>query len=157
MKLMHVVASHLKHLKIKLRTASAREENGKLEQILSDFLCSAVITEITFKWSELLWLLSLFGEFGFVLFFSLGTNSMASLVPALLLKAPKSLGMLAESGKCTWPLQLSLHCPACLVCLTQCKLLRVEVTCWCEALSTAGPNPISVSGLSMILTMKVKK
>lgn len=72
MKLMHVVASHLKHLKIKLRTASAGEENGKLEQILSDFLCSAVVTEITFKWSELLWLLSLFGEFGFVLFFFLG-------------------------------------------------------------------------------------
>lgn len=37
MKLMHVVASHLKHLKIKLRIASAGEENRELEQILSDF------------------------------------------------------------------------------------------------------------------------
>lgn len=82
---------------------------------------------------------------------------MASLVPALLLKAMRTPGMLAETETCTWPLQLSLYCPACLVCLTQCKLLRVEVTCWCVALSTAGPNPISVSGHSMMLTMKVKK
>lgn len=49
MKLMHVVASHLKHLKVKLRTASGGEESGELEQILSDFLCSAVATEIFFK------------------------------------------------------------------------------------------------------------
>lgn len=82
---------------------------------------------------------------------------MASLVPALILKAMRTPGMPAETEKCTWPLQLSLYCPAGLVCLAQCKLLRVGVTCWCVALSTAGPNPISVSGHSMMLTMKVKK
>lgn len=60
MKLMHIIASHLKHLKINLRTASAGEENGELKQILSDFLYSAVATEIIIKLSELLWLLSLF-------------------------------------------------------------------------------------------------
>lgn len=60
MKLMHVVASHLKHLKIKLRTASAGKENRELEQILSNFLYSAVATEIIIKSSELLWLLGLF-------------------------------------------------------------------------------------------------
>lgn len=82
---------------------------------------------------------------------------MASLVPAWLPKAVRTLGMPAETEKCAWPLQLSLYCPACLVCSTQCKLLRVEVTCWCVALSTAGPNPISVSGHSMMLTMKEKR
>lgn len=82
---------------------------------------------------------------------------MAILVPASLLKAVRTLEMLSETEKCTWPLQLSLYCRACLVCLTQCKLLRVEVTCWCVPLSTAEPNPISVSGHSMMLTMKVKK
>lgn len=55
-KLMHIVASHLKYLKLKLRTASAGEENRGLEQILSDFLYSAAATEIIIKWSELLWL-----------------------------------------------------------------------------------------------------
>lgn len=57
---------------------------------------------------------------------------MAFLVPALLLKAVGTLGMLSETEKCAWPLQLRLYCPACLVCLTQCKVLRVEVTCWME-------------------------
>lgn len=61
--------------KKKLRTASVEEENRKLAQIRSDFLYSGVPTEIIVKWSE----------FGFF------TNSMAILVPALLVKAVSAL------------------------------------------------------------------
>lgn len=132
------VAWNIKKKKKKLGTASAEEENRKLAQVLSLFRCP--------NWDDCYMIL------GGVFLFVFNSFFNAILVPAVLAKAVST----PRSASWVWEMRLlgsgqrSSASPVVPVCragaaLTQCGLLRVEITCQCAALSTAALNPISAS------------